>query len=268
MSQAPRPDSPLPSDQEPTGVVFRWTEHAGLLVGVGGFTLVALRVLAVSNYNTTTARAIVEAGGAANVALGSALASVQTLGVFFLTSLAIIAGRRVYYGQRVLPRSWYAVGAVWCLYLAVFVVPVASLLLAVLIVPGAWALRRLRPPAGHFVPWRRDPGMIAYLIGGFLLPQIVAISGQPWLPPERFERDGEPPFTGYVVGERDGSLIILAPPQSDAPLPLGEYPAGGLAREYCDVASGGVWFETLLSLFGPSPGYPACPSRGPTLSGA
>ncbi|MGY0387100.1 hypothetical protein ACWZJV_09030 [Nocardioides sp. WG-D5] len=55
------------------------TQHLGLVVSALAFGLVSIRVLGVANFDVVTALAIVQAGGAVNVAIGSVLASVSMI---------------------------------------------------------------------------------------------------------------------------------------------------------------------------------------------
>lgn len=55
------------------------TQHLGVVVSGVAFTLVSIRVLGVAKFDVVTALAIVQVGGAGNVAIGSVLASVPTI---------------------------------------------------------------------------------------------------------------------------------------------------------------------------------------------
>lgn len=79
------------------------TQHLGIAVSGAAFGLIALRVLGVAKFDAVTALAIVQAGGAGNVAIGSFVASVPSIGAIVMTLTATILAHELAESFRLTP---------------------------------------------------------------------------------------------------------------------------------------------------------------------
>ncbi|KQZ88878.1 hypothetical protein ASD62_05740 [Phycicoccus sp. Root563] len=85
-------------------------------------------------------------------------------------------------------------------------------------------------------PARLTKGVLAYLAVASLV--TVSVSGTPWLPAESITPHGKKPFTGYVISDSDGRLVILR----DIPRSLTALPSDTTQRAFCFPTLVGHWF--------------------------
>jgi hypothetical protein len=265
MAEPDRTSRPTPTHRQDelraAGVLWDakpWTplvsEHLGLIVSSAAFTVVALRVLGTAGWNPTTAQAIVQAGGAANVALAGALSVVPLIaGLVLLAGLPRYCGIAYRWPSVRHRASVLGIGGVVLLLAAnlvdwlIFGFAVFMVLAAV--VRGV-AVRRLGRTQGPPEPagfWAGDVLPLVFF-AVLLLETVLETS---YLPQEQFDTPSTKPFTGYVVGERDASTLVLRKGGG-----VTAYNTDDLTRELCDSSAS----ETFRELFQESP-YPDCPDN-------
>jgi len=228
------------------------SEHVGLIVSSAAFTVVALRVLGTAGWNPTTAQAIVQAGGAANVALAGALSVVPLVaGLLLIAALPRCCGLAYRWPSVRHRPSVLGIGGVALLLAAnlvdwlVFAVAVVMVLAAAVRGVVVRRLGRTQGPPGPTAFWEGGVLPLA-LLAVLLLDNVLATS---YLPQEQFDTPSTTPFTGYVVGERDASTLVLRKGGG-----ITAYDTDDLTRELCDPRS----IKTFSELFQESP-YPDCP---------
>ena len=197
--------------------------HTGALIFGGVSTiLIALRLLSVANANPETAYGILQAGGTANVIIGTVLS--------LIPSIALIAA------------SYLALGRIWAIFpdskfqdsgkltqaeeLGIWTSICALFLIAVLTVP----FRYWPVPAAVVVAlvlarifresiekkrkerWgRRGVKVAAGLIAALFL--LGVIMSAPWMPAEQLtftKASGDKPVVGYVLDQSQTGLTVLS----------------------------------------------------------
>lgn len=227
-------------------------EHLGIIVSTAAFTVVALRVLGTAGWNPTTAQAIVQAGGAANVALAGALSIVPLIGALLLVA-GLPRACGIAYRWPSVPHRFplLGIGGVLLLLaanLATWLIVVGAVFLVVASGARGVVVRRLGRTQGPPDPtgfWGLDFLPLA-LLALLVLDNVIQTS---YLPQEQFDTPSTKPFTGYVVGERGASTLVLRKGGG-----VTAYDTDDLTRELCDPRS----IRTLRELFQESP-YPDCP---------
>jgi hypothetical protein len=189
--------------------------HLGLVISGALAVLVVLKVLAVSHQRPTTALAILQTAGTANVLFGTLVLffpAVFAVGVVVLWLVMRQVNAAVRYpvvGLAVL--AWLYVmltqAPSYLVYLLLFALAVVGV--------GVLALVKIRP--GVLSSWR-ESGKLSAAVGVGLATAIslmfvlIAVSPTPWLPAERIVLGGGPGGTspvGYVLGVDDGAIVFL-----------------------------------------------------------
>lgn len=241
---------------------FEWHNHLGLLIGAAASTLICLKLLAVANWNSTTAFGILSASGTANVLTGTLLA---VLPMLYGLLIAVAAPRIVERLKRRNPAERGAVGllGIWPVILLFVLIPSAQLLgilAAVVVVAVIFLVRRVR--ARRPATEQRKPvatgnsaisrfealslGLAGYV---FLFFGTLAI---PWVPAQMVvTSDGEQ--VAYVLKkEGDTTVVLLAEDRI-----LIHLQADAVTEGYCE-RDGDWWNEPVGQLFRDDK-YPDCP---------
>lgn len=264
MSVRGGPDDSVPRPQVDDAVGARdrtlpqlAREHVGLLLSAATTVLVALRVLGVSGWNPTTAAAIVQAGGATNVALAGILTAVPVVTNILLLLIVPwcyeVGLRWPFLNHR---GAYAALAIVGLLAIAGLVIwpiegAVAGTLLAGAAVGTIRRRRGLAAPSAVGGFWGR--GDVAALLALGLFYAVTELES-PFYPAERLDPPDSQPFTGYVVGNRDEYTLVLRAEKG-----IVAYESRTLDRELCDLGEG--WLgSTVLELLNDSP-YKRCPQR-------
>jgi hypothetical protein len=250
-------EGPPPHELQPAQLLALATKHFGLLVSSTTFILVALRVLGTAEWNPTTALALVQVGGAGNVALSSALSVVPLVATLLLLLVMPWAYRNAYLWPVIKdhrPFFVFTVIGVW------FGVYFATLSIFVLVVAwtatgairGAIARRHMSAPTTLIRATRYQGGdvLLAAVLGALILITVLETS---YLPTERLDTPDTKPFTGFVVGERDDSMLVLRNGEG-----IEEYDTDTLTRQLCNRTDDSILARPLLTLVVDAP-YPACP---------
>ena len=184
-------------------------EHLGLAIAVAGALAVVFRLLAVAEYDTDTALAILQISGTAEIAVGTLMTVLPLVEMLGLAVLAIAI--LVFDGPR--SRLAVLVGAAVVLALAVSFAPYSPLLdgFYVVLVPLALVGRRLiRGTAPGDADDIKRKSVIALLACvAVMLAGSVAFGPSAWLPAEAVVADGQP-YVGYVLTSgSDGASLLL-----------------------------------------------------------
>lgn len=232
MTQAP------PTAQERSPHKPWWMEHLGIILSAALFAIVSVRVLGVADWDPTVALAIVQSGGAANVALASALSSAPAfvslaLVIWTANFCVAVLGRRVSY--------WSWAPALYGLLLVPYLVPVAYLIGAALLIAISFAVRsslerRGNPKQGVQNPYSAAERR-AWLIS-VLGSQILAASMTVWLPSESLSINGSEAFVGYVVSDDGATATIL---REVGPPKIQRVDAESVVRSYCERSKSWPW---------------------------
>lgn len=233
-------------------------EHLGLTISAIAFFLVSFRVLGLSDYDTLTALALVQAGGAVNVALGSALASASTVAAIVLMQTATRAGMHLGRTDDD-DAAWNSAPYLWIVWIFWVMAQWWVLLMAVgLFLLAWWRTTRSLRPASTSNESRSAPissaERRAWLVAS-IVPQILVTASQPWLPSEVLNVRGERPFTAYVVAEKDESVVILRREKRNR---IDRIPEADITKRELCTTDQGLWGETLIGLAA-SPRYRTCP---------
>lgn len=216
-----------------------WREHIGLIFSVSLFVVVTLRVLGSADWDPTVALAIVQSGGAANVALASGLSSAPAL-VSLL--FAYLAGR---FCLDILTRrvdTWRWAPVIYGLFFVPFLVPAVYLIGAAILIAltfaTRWGLERRhnQPGAGVQHPYsaaERRAWLVAVLGG-----QLLIASMTPWLPSESLTVSDSKPFVGYVVSDDGDTTTIL---RKEGSPKIERVDADAVNRSYCEEVTFWIW---------------------------
>lgn len=215
--------------------------HHSALAVAGAFAITtAVLLMRVAHGSTTTALAILQAGGTAGTLMGTALTIAPYFGVILLGgALTFIWMKDAPWGPM---SGWHRVG--W----TVLGVIVASMFLSIAYVPVAVLV------AVAVLRSKSEPkGSTASLIV-LTLVWLILIAG-PWWPLERIGVTGaKRPLTGYVVSASGDDLVVLL----ESPRRLVHVEASG-GRRIC--ASSGLDLltrESVWSLLADRCGYALC----------
>lgn len=242
---------------------FEWPNHLGLLVGAAASTLICLKLLAVANWNSTTAFGILAASGTANVLTGTLLAVLPMLYVV----LAVAAAPRIV--QRLKRRTQVERSAAlllvgWPASLLLFLVPSAQFLVIVAVAALAIVVSLIRRVRARRPAKERRKSVatenneisrfeaLSVSLAGFVYLFFGSLS-IPWVPAQMVvTSDGE--HVAYVLkNEGDTANVLLAEDRT-----LIHVQADAVTGEYCEH-DGGWWNEPVGQLFRDDK-YPDCPS--------
>lgn len=241
--------------KRPEGIGAFAKKHVTLLVSLGLSSLVVMKLLLASHYNTSTALTLLQEAGAARVIMGQLLSLLPMLlmgtaavGFVYATGQARTTARKVaqivsacILGVGVLLLPWSAAiywGVLW-----------VGLLI--------WVARR---GADRFMR-----GTIAGIAVAFLI--VLLIDDHVWLPPESLEVRTRDPIVGYVVGDQGGWTTILGEAHRQIIRVRSE---SLVSRRVCRlpllIQRGWSWIDVShpspleLAFFSDDPRPPACPT--------
>ena len=241
-------------------------EHLGVLISAGLFCLIVLRVLGVAQFDVLTALAVLQAGGAANVALGSALASAPIVGMIALSYVGPILARRAARPDQTGEEYWRGTSWFWVLFFIAFLVQWWLLAFYVLVIVIAWARgvhKRRRPPkpSGTTQPKSNPANRItsAERTAWLLLPlfsQLVITAQQSWLPTEAIQLSGDThTFTAYVLSQSDQDVVLL---RSGSDTRVIRVPSSDVRSRTICRSDSSIWDVTAFGLLS-QPEYKRCP---------
>lgn len=235
----------------------RWQDHVGLVAGSLAFALVALNVLFMANFDPLTARAIMSSGGAVDIALASLVASIPGVVVLlFGLGIGVLIGHLG--GERRLPRAGWWVALLPLSVFFIVYIPFALMGFFVLFGVAIWFLsgRKRRPRTSPKQGSENANTWANWLIVGCLAGSVLmTFLSNPYLPTESIAAEGEEPFTGFVIGERDTELIVLG--QSADHAGITAYDRSVVTREICRDET--PWYSaTPLTALRPDD-YRECP---------
>lgn len=229
----------------------RWWDHLGLLLSGALFVLVLVRVLFAAGFDTTTAMAILQHGGTANVVLGSTFASLP-----LLTSLMtghVVA--RFVFGPRP-GLTWLPLLLLGLVLAVAYVALVAFAAVAILIVLGLlihWCRRGKSTPPTAPVTEEEVPDQ-SLLTTGLLFLVLLPMSASSWLPTEELSVRGSASFTGYVLASEGADTYLLT---EEVPEHVQSVPTEYLKRRLCQTEE--VWYGITLWDLQQRDRYPECP---------
>lgn len=196
-----------------------WDKHLGLIVGGATSVMVALKLLAVANWNPTTAFGILSASGTANVLTGTILAVLPLLYAYaFLFFFPLV--RRKMQSRTPVERSAAGMLGMWPVLILIFITP-AYLLAVILVMLALMAVipriirafqkrrktrKDLQRTATQERPSRFEGASVA--LSGVVMLSYLSLA-TPWMPAEIVEIDGAGRQTGYVLNESDGKAVVL-----------------------------------------------------------
>jgi len=245
-----------------TGLLLR--DHLGLVVTAVVFFSITWRILVLARFNGTTALGIVQLGGATDIAVAGALASVPVVaGTLYLLGLMWL-GLRVKDPDTPLTFKfdpWFYILAP-LIMLALFFLPLSFLAAGPLWLLRSYGLRWWRVHRGsteesstsRSAPLSRTQTRL--WAGSAVLVAVLGSASQSWLPTEHFTpRSGEP-ITGYAIAREGKSIVIVT---RGRPVRLLRVSASGLRREFCEPSLS--WWEIGLPDLGQDSRYEDCPGE-------
>ncbi|MER6938018.1 hypothetical protein ABTX24_09365 [Nocardioides sp. NPDC127514] len=232
-------------------------EHLGLLVSGGVFLLISIQILAVAGYDVTTALAVVQAGGAANIALGTALASAPLVATFVLA----YGVTRYVIGSHADPDRYWR----WAPFISVGVLCTFIVQWTVLAVIAVWiALHRLgvywrkKHPRPSDSSAERSPMSSAERRAWRLFPLLVFLPtlGTSWMPAEHLSMTDGTSVNGYVVSASGGELTMV----QLEPKKFVRIAAASVSRRQVCAKSSSFWSASVVGSL-KEPVYKECPEE-------
>jgi len=214
----PAPAAVLQPERTSAGLL---TQHLPLALTALVFVMVFARLLAVSNYDAVTARAVLANAGPTQVVLGSLFTSLPALLPIIAIGLPTLFRLRTRGGGPLGQVGWSVTFAL--LLATAFVITQTSLYtrpwwslavsLGIALVLGLTVEAFLRRQIANDTtgqladrPWlAEDVGLATVL----LLNLLVVTGSEPWLPAEKIELRTGDPVVGYVLDETDDQLVVL-----------------------------------------------------------
>jgi hypothetical protein len=190
---------------------------AALLVGGVSTILVALRLLSVAKANPETAYGILQAGGTANVIIGTVLSLIPSIALIAASYLALGQIWAKFTNSRKLTQLEEL--GIWASICALFLIAILTIPFRYWPAPAALGLALIL--AWIFRDWieekrQKDSGRHAVratalvIASAFLFGVIVS---PPWMPAENltFTRaSGHAPVVGYILSQSGTGLTVLA----------------------------------------------------------
>ena len=249
----------IPTGASTSGAQPLWREHLTLTVS-GTLTLVvALKILAVGNYEPETALAIVQVAGTTNVLVAALIAVIP-----LVTSTLLIHawGRwKQWFGTRTGTEKMAIASALATP--SVILVGVVPIVLIVAVAAIYLSLRLLvymvrrreskKPSAKKAHEPMSHVEQVSITMSSFAGLLFLAITTS-WMPTEAVTIGDDPPVTAYVVGQRNDETIIL-PTSRGAGLVVAQ--TDNVNRNYCDDRS---WLSVSIAQAFRQPGYDDCPN--------
>ncbi|MCK5926958.1 MAG: hypothetical protein KAG80_02065 [Nocardioides sp.] len=222
-------------------------EHLGLLVSAGAFAFIALRILATAGWDVDTATAIIQRGGAADVALATTVSSLPLVAHGLLGFTAGATAHNIYYR---LPLAWALTAPV--LATCFLLIDVAMILFFAALPLFAWALRK-RHSGNVSDSASRRPRSATPALVTLVTILFVTFAAVPYLPLEALETEDDVQV-GYVIGE-DGSRLYFL---EDGPAHRVESLAlDAMSRSLCRREP--RWHSSTLLELVRGARYPICP---------
>lgn len=253
-------------------------EHASLTASGFVLFIFALKMMAVSNGNLTTAIILLRETSPFEALIATLVIALPTLAA---VTVALCVALNLYRPDRdsggAERRFKYPTGAMLLLALlsvVAFVVPWgrlafalagASVFLGVVFVSFRWRYERFA--AGHQL--HRLFATITTLVFVGSLVAASATDAHMWLPPERFVVDDATTVIGYALSEDDNRLVVLLHKNREVIVLNSESVA---SRTYCTVPADlefsnrlrmGEPVGAILGAIGGAPDYPDCDARHP-----
>lgn len=273
---------------DPQGI--EWTEHLGLMISFALTVFLVFKILAVADWDPTTAKGIIAANGTTNVLVGATLVALPMLyALFIFTALPLIRARLEISSRTNVERAAAQYAESVPLLLLLFLVPTyvvigIFVLLIVSIAAKAANLRRASrrgvaaplaeasdvasaggaggepaaPPQttdAAPAPSNRIRGFEATSAAlGAVLLTLWGSLGEPWLPTEVIKPANGELQVAYVLNQDDQQIIALL----DYPRRLQRWAVDGLNREYC-LKTTAWWQRTVMQQVRYIPKYQVCP---------
>jgi hypothetical protein len=203
---------------------FEWRNHLALLVSAASVFFVVIRILVVSHFDITTARALVGAQGAFDIAVASLvpLASLIPLTSALVWLRLRMVGGRQPLGPSKAPTLVASLAIVVSLLLLPPIVVVVIPLSVITSVPTVawvrhWQQRRGANQAPATSPYGRqleserrlkDVTLFVRMIA-VVVVTLVTVSPDPWVPTEKVTTTSGQEIVGSVMKEADSQLVIL-----------------------------------------------------------
>jgi hypothetical protein len=234
-----------------------WQEHLGILVSAALSIFVIFKVSAVAGWNPTTARGIVTENGTTNVLIGSTLASLPTLYVFFfLAVLPRIEARLELRKRSPVERSAAGMLQTWPVTLLLFIVPIYLVIAMFGFLLLSFVARIIvRKRKVEAKPENRVSRFEAnaVLLSALVWSVFFSLSS-PWLATETITVAGRGEATGYVLGSDDRGVVVLL----DRPRRLERFDVSTIETAFCERHTS--WINKTVLQFSSQPGYPKCPA--------
>lgn len=229
-------------------------QHPTLLLGVSGSLLISVKLLAVANWNATTAFGILSAAGTSNVLVGAFLGVLPlvylSVGLTLVSLIERWVAKKTKVEKAAAGTLW-----VWSIILTVLIVPIGLILgavVGVLLFAGVrfWSYRSKSVPKGgenrvsRFESWSVTLGFTVYAV-------FFSLS-VPWMAPEVIEVE-QKEVAAYVLSVSDGrATILLARNRA-----LEYVDARDIKGEFCQMTAS-PWLVALPEVVTGSK-YPLCP---------
>jgi hypothetical protein len=186
--------------------------HLGILITVATFVAIVWRIYAIANYNSTTAAAIVQLGGASTVALATAITSIQMVAALLFGSAVAFARSRLV--RRENGWEWLTILVGTLPFLLALPWTFVAVGWALILWPEykRWARKRRakrgqKPKPTPIPDASGMPSSVYWPI--FIIMASLSASLISWLPTQRVSVEGRAAFTAYVVTEQDGHTYLL-----------------------------------------------------------
>lgn len=228
-------------------------DHLGLIVSGLVASVVIVRLLSISDWNSSTAAAILQHTGSANVILGIAVSAAPGV----LSTLLSLGGCLMFYEwahRRTWPSAWSVRVATITFLFLLLMANVAQIMLAALVWGAAALFGQLDRGVDPTDAKSQNHRAIGSLVFSSLLINVF-LSTSPWLPLERVLTGKGETLTAYVLSGDDTStwVVLVSTPRKIEFIP----PDKSRDRALC---SNHYWYSTrLLDVLGSGPDYLECP---------
>lgn len=262
LASPPTPDPPSNSDKP-------WLQHLTLLVGLTSVAFIAIRLLSVSAGNPETAYAILQAEGTGSVIVGSLISWVGLIaapvGIFAFWYLGVLGSR----SRDSATALWQDTASVslGIFVLAVIISYFTTPVISFLVITGSWLFTCLVVLAVNVFTQRRAVKKVGFreklpsiwtmavLYLGLALV-LLAVYGNPWVPPQNIVLRGHPAFSAYILSQTSDTTVILT---RDHKLVRQIKTGQIISQEICQPPRYSLDQETLSQFLNSSKGsYPRC----------
>jgi hypothetical protein len=234
-----------------------WSTHAALIASGAVGAVLVIRLLAVGEWDTSTAHAILQTGGTGTVLLG---AMVSLVSAVLPGALAVAIARPAYRWGRGAgrPDAALVMSTILFVLVALLVAPMVYLIVGVPVASFlAFLIGRADTGKPEDLATRDNLRMLATALV-FGSASVLLVSAQPWLPREVLIITGGDRVVGYVlVANSDSTAVLQHQPRQVIYLDHGSV----VRRAICDPERSWWWKRVPANYSQTATDYPACPRQ-------